>query len=150
MDSLVPMKAATLHRLGRRLSGIALELTHADADAATTHGERAILDDQLENPRSAVRDITGRTGFAQSHVSASLGRLVDRGQVRWEMNPKDARSRWADLTAAERRRLEAGAAAQVEDTLADQLGRKDAEQLVKLLAKAARILDVKKPSALRR
>ena len=144
------MKAATLHQLGRRLSGIAGALTHADAANASTHGERAILDDLLENPRSTVRTITDRTGFAQSHVSASLARLVERGQVRWEKNPKDARSRWADLTPAERRRLEAGAALRVEDALAEQLGRKDAEQLVKLLAKAAKILEVKKPSTLRR
>lgn len=138
------MRAATLHLLGRRLSGIAGDLTHADADGSTTPGELAVLDDLLAHPRSSVRDITERTGFAQSHVSASLAKLVDRGQVRWEKNPKDARSRWADLTPKERERLEAGAASRVEEALAEQLGQKDAERLVKLLAKAAKILDVKK------
>lgn len=143
------MRAATLHQLGRRLSGIAGDLTHAEGHQGATPGELAILDDLLLHPRSAVRDITGRTGFAQSHVSASLARLVERGQVKWEKNPADARSRWADLTRKERLRLEAGAASRVEDALAEQLGAKDAERLVKLLARAAKILEVKKPSALR-
>lgn len=143
------MRAVTLHQLGRRLSAIAEEVTHGDVDAATTPGELAILDDLLLHGRSAVRDITGRTGFAQSHVSASLARLAERGAVRWEKNPTDARSRWADLTGKERARLEAAASSRVEDALAGQLGRKDAERLVKLLGRAAKLLDVKKPSGLR-
>lgn len=143
-----PMRAVTLHQLGRRLSAIAEDVTHGEVDAATTPGELAILDDLLLHGRSAVRDITGRTGFAQSHVSASLARLAERGAVRWEKNPKDARSRWADLTSKERARLEAAASSRVEDALADQLGRKDAERLVKLLGRAAKLLDVKKPSGL--
>ena len=48
----------------------------------------------------------------------------------------------------ERAQLEAAAATRVEDALAEQLGRQDAEKLVKLLARAAKLLDVKKPSAL--
>ncbi|HHU40167.1 MAG TPA: winged helix-turn-helix transcriptional regulator [Propionibacterium sp.] len=142
------MRAATLNQLGRRLSGLARDLTHVHADKAATPGELAILDDLLVNGRSAVRDITDRTGFAQSHVSASLAKLTERGQVKWEKNPKDARSRWADLTQKERAQLEAAAATRVEDALAEQLGRQDAEKLVKLLARAAKLLDVKKPSAL--
>ncbi len=149
MDTMGAMRAATLHQLGRRLSGLAGDLTHAHADAATTPGEFAILDDLLLNGRSAVRDITDRTGFAQSHVSASLAKLVERGQVKWEKNPKDARSRWADLTQKERAQLEEAAATRVEDALAEQLGRSDAEKLVKLLARAAKLLDIKKPSGLR-
>ena len=144
------MRAATLHQLGRRLSGLAGDLTHAHSDKATTPGELAILDDLLLHGRSAVRDITGRTGFAQSHVSASLAKLVERGQVTWEKNPKDARSRWADLTKGERAVLEAAAATRVEDALSEQLGRADAEKLVKLLSRAAKLLDVRKPSAPRR
>lgn len=143
------MRAATLHQLGRRLSGLAADLTHANADEGATPGELAILDDLLVNGRSTVRDITGRTGFAQSHVSASLAKLADRGQVKWEKNPKDARSRWADLTQKERSQLADAAETRVEDALAAQLGRSDAEKLVKLLARAAKLLDVKKPSGLR-
>ncbi len=143
------MRAATLHQLGRRLSGLAGDMTHAHADQGATPGELAILDDLLLNGRSAVRDITERTGFAQSHVSATLGRLTERGQVKWEKNPKDARSRWADLTQKERARLTEAAATRVEDALAEQLGPQEAEKLVKLLSRAAKILDVRKPSALR-
>ena len=61
-----------------------------------------------------------------------------------------ARSRWADLTKGERAVLEAAAATRVEDALSEQLGRADAEKLVKLLSRAAKLLDVKKPSAPRR
>ena len=46
--------------------------------------------------------------------------------------------------------LEAAAATRVEDALSEQLGRADAEKLVKLLSRAAKLLDVKKPSAPRR
>ncbi len=149
MDMMGRMRASTLHQLGRRLSGLAGDLTHANADSSATPGELAILDDLLLHGRSAVRDITDRTGFAQSHVSASLAKLVERGQVKWEKNPKDARSRWADLTTKERGTLEEAAATRVEDALAEQLGRSDAEKLVQLLSRAAKLLDVKKPSALR-
>ena len=143
------MRAATLHHLGRRLSGLAGGMTHAQVAKGTTPGEMAILDDLLINGRSAVRDITERTGFAQSHVSASLAKLTERGQVKWEKNPKDARSRWADLAPKERARLEEAAATRVEDALAEELGVQDAEKLVKLLSRAAKILDVRRPSALR-
>ncbi|MDO5534619.1 MAG: MarR family winged helix-turn-helix transcriptional regulator [Propionibacteriaceae bacterium] len=143
------MRAATLHQLGRRLSGIAGTMTHPDAGKGTPLGELAILDDLLLYGRSAVRDITQRTGFAQSHVSSTLAKLAEEGEVRWEKNPKDARSRWADLTPKARTRLEAGAATRVEDALAADLGPRDAEKLVKLLSRAAKILEVKKPSALR-
>lgn len=149
MDILLSMRAATLHQLGRRLSGLAGDLTHADAEKGTTPGELAILDDLLLNGRSAVREITDRTGFAQSHVSSTLAKLTERGAITWEKNPRDARSRWADLAPRERARLEQAAATRVEDALAEQLGPKEAEKLVKLLARAAKILDVKKPSALR-
>lgn len=144
------MRAATLHQLGRRLSGLAGDMTHAQVAKGTTPGEMAILDDLLLNGRSAVRDITERTGFAQSHVSASLAKLTERDQVRWEKNPKDARSRWADLAPKERARLEEAAATRVEDALAEKLGAQDAEKLVKLLSRAAKILDVRRPSTPRR
>ena len=150
MDIMGPMRAATLHQLGRRLSSLAGDMTYAQVAEGTTPGEMAILDDLLLHGRSAVRDITGRTGFAQSHVSASLAKLTERGQVRWEKNPKDARSRWADLAPKERARLEEAAATRVEDALAEQLGTHDAEKLVKLLSRAAKILDVRRPSTLRR
>lgn len=143
------MKAATLHQLGRRLSGLAEGMMHAERTASVTAGEMAILDDLLVHGRSTVRDITARTGFAQSHVSASLARLAEASQVEWEKNPKDARSRWADLAPDERAVLQAGAATRVEDVLAEQLGAGEAEKLVKLLARAAKILDVRRPSRLR-
>lgn len=138
------MKAVTLHKLGRRLVSEANRLTYATAKADFTPAELAILEDLYAHPNSSVKQIKDRTGFAQSHVSVSLSKLTERGQVVLASDPKDARSRLADLTPATRATISKRSASDVEAGLTAALGQADAQRLVKLLSRAAKILDVKK------
>jgi DNA-binding MarR family transcriptional regulator len=80
-----------LHRLGRRLIELARAGTSDDSDRVLTPVEVAIVDDVIRNPGASVTDIGQRTGFVQSHVSASVARLRERGIVETAPDPADRR-----------------------------------------------------------
>ncbi|MGF7235803.1 MAG: MarR family transcriptional regulator, partial [Frankia sp.] len=69
-----------LHRLARRLTDLARDVTTAGPWTGLTAGQLAVLEDVLHHPESVGQDIAARTGFVQSHVSASIARLRDRGR----------------------------------------------------------------------
>lgn len=52
---------------------------------------RSVLIDVYEHPGSSVGEISARTGFPQSHVSASVVRLREHGAVVTTIDPKDRR-----------------------------------------------------------
>jgi DNA-binding MarR family transcriptional regulator len=83
--------AGELHRLGRRLVALSRSTTDDLDDLALTPGELAVLEAVLANPGSSVSDIQQRTGFVQSHVSASVSRLRARGVVHTTADATDAR-----------------------------------------------------------
>ncbi|WP_188186766.1 MarR family transcriptional regulator [Nonomuraea sp. SYSU D8015] len=95
------MNIARMRRLGRRL----VELARTDDGEAgrpmPTPGEEAVFEDVLRHPGSSVGEISARTGFAQSHVSASVARMRERGLVETGPDPADGRRtqvRVADVT----------------------------------------------------
>ncbi len=85
------MTGDELYRLGRRLMAIARQAMTDPDDPAVPAGETAVIDDVLDHPNSAVQDITARTGFAQSYVSATVARLRDKGWVETSVDPADRR-----------------------------------------------------------
>lgn len=85
------MTGNELYRLGRRLMAIARQAMADPDDPAVPAGETAVIDDVLDRPDSAVQDITARTGFAQSYVSATVARLRDKGWVETSVDPSDRR-----------------------------------------------------------
>ncbi|MFJ9371628.1 MarR family transcriptional regulator [Nocardia sp. NPDC101769] len=52
---------------------------------------RSVMIDIFENPDTAIREIVGRTGFLQSHVSASVAKLREAGVVDVMADPSDRR-----------------------------------------------------------
>jgi len=73
-----------------------------------TPGETAVVEDAIRHPASSVGEISRRTGFTQSHVSASVSRLRRQGLIETAADPADGRRtrvRVADeaLTAVSRR-----------------------------------------------
>ncbi|MET7397752.1 MarR family transcriptional regulator [Dactylosporangium sp. NPDC005572] len=50
-----------------------------------------MLVDIAQHPDSSISEITGRTGFPQSHVSASIARLIESGDVVSDADPGDRR-----------------------------------------------------------
>jgi DNA-binding MarR family transcriptional regulator len=54
-------------------------------------GVRMVLIDVFDHPGSTIGQIVERTGFPQSHVSASVARLRERGVLVTEPDPADRR-----------------------------------------------------------
>ncbi|MDP4504338.1 MarR family winged helix-turn-helix transcriptional regulator [Nonomuraea turcica] len=84
------MNIATLRRLGRRLGELA-KAVDGEGRPLLTPGEEAVFEDVLRHPGSAVGEIQARTGFAQSHVSASVARMRERGILETGPDPADGR-----------------------------------------------------------
>ena len=92
-----------LYQLGRRLSEIALREMGAD-ELGLTPSEFLVLQDLFMNGRSAISDTVHRTGLAQSRVSTSVARFVERGWVTTAADPNDGRKTIAQVTDAVRKR----------------------------------------------
>jgi DNA-binding MarR family transcriptional regulator len=84
------MNIARLRRLGRRLVELSKPVG-GDDEPMLTPGEEAVFEDVLGHPGSAVGEIQARTGFAQSHVSASVARMRERGILETGPDPADGR-----------------------------------------------------------
>ena len=85
------MDGGQLHRLGKRLIELSAQVTGGAGDLSLTPGESAILEDVIKHPASSISEINQRTGFVQSHVSASVSRLKERGLVEAATDPSDGR-----------------------------------------------------------
>src|SRR5436190_17929609 len=79
MDSnkrIIPdMNGIELYLLGRTLMKIAEESMPRSDDAELPTSVRSVYLDVVANPNSSIGEIAERTGFPQSHVSASVARL---------------------------------------------------------------------------
>src|SRR5690349_5597018 len=86
------MDGVELLRLGRALVKLAEEAIPANA---TLHqlpaSVRAVMIDVFEHPNTSIHEITQRTGYPQSHVSASVTKLRDSGIFVTSTDPKDRR-----------------------------------------------------------
>ncbi|MGN9839927.1 MarR family winged helix-turn-helix transcriptional regulator [Nonomuraea sp. H19] len=84
------MNIARLRRLGRRLQELSKTVGEADGPPLTP-GEEAVFEDVMRHPGSSVGEIQTRTGFVQSHVSASVARMRERGLLETGPDPADGR-----------------------------------------------------------
>jgi DNA-binding MarR family transcriptional regulator len=86
------MDGVELLRLGRRLVKLAEEAIPANAGFhKLPTSVRAVMIDVFEHPDSSIQDITHRTGYPQSHVSASVTKLRESGIFVTTTDPKDRR-----------------------------------------------------------
>jgi DNA-binding MarR family transcriptional regulator len=79
-----------------------------------------VLVDVAENGESAISEIVRRTGFPQSHVSASVSRLRDLGAIRTQVDPIDGRRTLVTVAPGMTQRA-AGRALPIDDALATSL-----------------------------
>lgn len=86
-----------LFALGRKLTKLAERALPAGQLNPST---RSVLIDIAAHPGSAISEITARTGFPQSHVSAAVARLRELGSVTTEPDPTDGRRTLARVTPA--------------------------------------------------
>lgn len=109
-----------LYRLGRRLAELALEQMGA-SEIGLTPSEFLVLEDLFRNGQSSISDTVQRTGLAQSRVSTSVARFVDRGWVSTAPDPADGRKTLAQVTDTVRRQGNRRRARGVEDALSAAL-----------------------------
>jgi DNA-binding MarR family transcriptional regulator len=97
------MRAADLHRLARLLREIALRATENTGQESVNAGELAVLEDIARHPGSTIRDITVRTGLAQSLVSRVTRAMADNDALTITSDQSDRRKVRIDVAPATRR-----------------------------------------------
>jgi DNA-binding MarR family transcriptional regulator len=132
---LVDVDGLELFNLGRRLMKIGEEAIHQAGFHPLPTSVRSIMVDAFEHPDSSVTEITSRTGFPQSHVSASVARLRDAGVLVTAIDPQDRRRTLVRPSPEIRERAERMAAPQVDAVLAAALGAADAGQVAEIVGR---------------
>jgi DNA-binding MarR family transcriptional regulator len=128
------MDALELYRLGRRLMKIGEHAIAGSEPARVPSGVRLILEDIATHPSSTIGEITTRTGFPQSHVSASVARFRERGAVETEVDPDDGRRTLVRLHPDFLRSTAERGAVPVEEALSEALDISDARVLAEIIA----------------
>jgi hypothetical protein len=85
------MNGLELFLLGRRLMKLGEGALPSSGFQQVPASVRSVLVDVYEHPGSSVSEITTRTGFPQSHVSASVTRLRESGALITSTDPADRR-----------------------------------------------------------
>lgn len=85
------MNGFELLRLGRKLAKIGVHALPPSGFRELPSSVRMVLVDIIENPETTIGQVVERTGFPQSHVSASVSRLRDAGVLTTRVDPEDKR-----------------------------------------------------------
>ncbi|WP_236789319.1 MarR family winged helix-turn-helix transcriptional regulator [Amycolatopsis sp. GM8] len=135
------MDGGQVHRLGRRLIEISAVATGKPGDLVLTPGERAVLEDVIRHPGASVGEIRERTGFVQSHVSASVARLRERGLITSVADPRDGRRTQVQVTGEAMRAISRRAGRRIDKAVESAVGdRARAAQVIALLDELAGLL----------
>ncbi len=130
-----------LHRLGKRLIELSAAVTGEVGDLSLTPGERAVVEDVITHPDSSVNDIHLRTGFVQSHVSASVARLRMRGLIETARDPGDGRRTRVRVTQGAMRAISRRAGRRIDDAVHRAIpDRRQAQRVGTLLDELAQLL----------
>ncbi len=128
------MNGFELFLLGRKLMKLGEEALPPSGFRQMPPSVRSVLMDIYEHPGSSVSEITARTGFPQSHVSASVARLREAGGVITTTDPSDRRRTLAAPNPAVRRGLPSLAWEPVDAVLARAIGADDPSQTAEAIA----------------
>jgi DNA-binding MarR family transcriptional regulator len=126
------VNAVELYLLGRKLMKIAEEALPKPPTGGPPTSVRMILIDIAEHPDSSVGEVTSRTGFPQSHVSASIARLRELGALVTSIDPRDRRRTLARLAPGIRERSQR-AAVPVDAVLAASLDSSDPTEVEEVI-----------------
>jgi DNA-binding MarR family transcriptional regulator len=132
-----------LFLLGRKLMKIGEEAIHSAGYFPLPTSIRSILADIFEHQNTSIGEITARTGFPQSHVSAAVARLRTGGALITTTDPHDRRRTLVRISPEVTRRAAQPMPAPIDTALAAALGTHDpheiAETVTTLEALAQRI-----------
>ncbi len=128
------MNGLELFLLARKL----MKIGEAAIPAAGFHelptSVRSVLIDAFEHPDSSIGEITARTGFPQSHVSASVARLAAYGALVTTTDPADRRRTLVQPDPVVLRRAARLISAPIDDALAAALGTDDPDEVAQAAA----------------
>ncbi|WP_043813380.1 MarR family winged helix-turn-helix transcriptional regulator [Allokutzneria albata] len=127
------MDGLALFRLGRTLTKLGEQAIPPSLFHRLPASVRLVLADVMDNPDSSVSEITRRTGFPQSHVSAAVARLRDEGVLVTDHDPKDRRRTLVRPHADVPARAAQRASVPIDDTVAAALGTDDPRVLTEVL-----------------
>lgn len=120
--------------LGRRLMKLGEEAIPSSGFRALPASVRSVLVDALSHPGSSISDITGRTGFPQSHVSASVAKLRELGALVTEVDPADRRRTLVQAAPGVMQRASQRTSVPADATIAAALGADGEGSLAEVLA----------------
>ncbi len=128
------MNGLELFLLGRKLMKLGEEAIPPSGFHQVPTSVRSVLMDVYEHPGSSVSEITARTGFPQSHVSASVARLREAGALVTTTDPADRRPTLAAANPEVLRGLSSLAWVPVDAVLARAIGTGDPGQAAEAVA----------------
>ena len=143
------MNGLELFLLGRKLMKLGEEAIPPSRFHHMPTSVRSVLVDVYEHPGSSVSEITARTGFPQSHVSASVARLREAGGVITSTDQADRRRTLVSPNPEVRRGLTSTPWEPVDALLARAIGTgdpADAAAAVAALELLARLLTPDAPA----
>ncbi|MBI3970771.1 MAG: MarR family transcriptional regulator [Chloroflexi bacterium] len=112
---------------------------------------RSVLIDVFEHPNSSISEIAARTGFPQSHVSASVARLrAISGALETMVDPKDRRRTLVRASPEARRQAAQRVSAPIDGALAAALGTDDPQEIGEVVAALEALAQRLTPEALTR
>jgi DNA-binding MarR family transcriptional regulator len=131
---MVDMDAVEVYLLGRKLMKIAQSAFANDPRSSELPTSvRMVLVDISAHPDSSIGEITARTGFPQSHVSASVARLKEQGVVETTVDIDDGRRTLVRLATSFNERLTTRTPIPINAALSAKLPSPDPEVLAKVL-----------------
>jgi DNA-binding transcriptional ArsR family regulator len=123
-----------LFLLGRKLMKLGEDALPPSGFHQMPTSVRSVLVDIYSNPGSSVSEITARTGFPQSHVSAAVARLREKGGVITTTDPADRRRTLVSPNPEVADRLPSQAWGSVDAVLAKAIGADDPVQTAEAVA----------------
>ena len=128
------MNGLELFLLGRRLMKIGEEAIERAGFHDLPTSVRTILTDVFEHQDTSIGEITARTGFPQSHVSASVARLREGGVLVTAIDLKDRRRTLVRSASEVPRQAANLASAPIDDALRTALAARDPGEVARVLA----------------
>jgi DNA-binding MarR family transcriptional regulator len=123
-----------LYLMGRRLMKLGVDAIPSSGFRELPASVRSVLVDALTHTGSSISEITGRTGFPQSHVSASVARLRELGALVTEVDPADRRRTLVQAGPGVMERASQRTSVPVDATIAAALGPHSEGDLAEVLA----------------
>jgi DNA-binding MarR family transcriptional regulator len=146
------MNAVEVYLLGRKLMKIAESAFAANPQhgGGLPTSVRMVLVDISMHPGSSIGEITARTGFPQSHVSASVTRLRDEGVLETSVDRSDRRRTLVRLAAGFSERAGRRPPVPVDAALAAEIPNADPERTAQTIQALEAVAELIIPQALRR